>query len=207
MRDVHNNKRKWASFISNVTIPPLIAILMFGLINYSLSRGFSFVAVTCITTVFAAILPLSTLLIWKTRANAKFDLDIPARTDRDQPLLFACASYLVGTVVLVAGHAPLLTAVVMFGYFAGTVLLFFINLYWKISIHTMGIAGPTTVLIFVFGYWGALLGLLLPPVIWSRVYLKKHTVAQAIAGAVLGFIMTGVALSLLSILAPINALV
>jgi hypothetical protein len=38
----------------------------------------------------------------------------------------------------------------MFGYFAGTLCLFFINLYWKISIHTMGIAGPATVLIFVF---------------------------------------------------------
>jgi membrane-associated phospholipid phosphatase len=185
--DAHNNKRKWASFISNVTIPPLIAVLMFGLINYSLLRGFPFVAVTCITTLFAAIVPLSTLLIWETRANAKFDLDIPTRTERNHPLLFACASYLVAAVVLLAGHAPLLTTVVMFGYFVGTLFLFFINLYWKISIHTMGIAGPTTVLVFVFGYWGALLGLLLPPVIWSRVYLKKHTVAQAIMGAILGF--------------------
>ena len=167
--DAHNNKRKWASFISNVTIPPLIAVLMFGLITSSLLRGFPFVAVTCITTLFAAIVPLSTLLIWETRANAKFDLDIPTRTERNHPLLFACASYLVGAVVLLAGLAPLLTTVVMFGYFVGTLFLFFINLYWKISIHTMGIAGPTTVLVFVFGYWGALLGLLLPPVIWSRV--------------------------------------
>ncbi len=205
--DAHNDKRKWASFISNVTIPPLIAVLTFGLINYSLLRGFPFVAVTCITTLFAAIVPLSTLLIWETRASTKFDLDIPTRTDRNQPLLFACASYLIGTAVLVAGHAPLLTTVVMFGYFAGTLFLFLINLYWKISIHTMGIAGPTTVLVFVFGYWGALLGLLLPPVIWSRVYLKKHTVAQAITGAILGFVLTAVALSLLLLLAPTNALV
>ena len=190
-----------------MTIPPLIAVLMFGLFNYSLLPGFPFVAVTCITTLFAASVPLSTLLIWETRASAKFDLDIPRRTERNQPLLFACASYLVGAMVLVAAHAPLLTTVVMFGYFVGTLLLFFINLYWKISIHAMGIAGPTTVLVFVFGYWGALLGLLLPPVIWSRVYLKKHTVAQAIMGAILGFVLTGVALSLLSLLAPTSALV
>lgn len=203
--DGHNNKRKWASFISNVTIPPLIAVLMFSLINYSLLSRFPFVALTSITTLFAAIVPLCTLLMWERRANAKLDLDIPARTDRNHPLLFASASYLIGTVVLVAGHAPLLTTVVMFGYFAGTLFLFFINLYWKISIHTMGIAGPTTVLVFVFGYWGALLGLLLPPVIWSRVYLKKHTIAQAITGAILGFVLTAVALSLLLVYAPINA--
>lgn len=188
-----------------MTIPPVIAVLMFSLINYSLLRGFPFVAVTCITTLFAAIVPLSMLLLWETRTKAKIDLDVPARTERGRPLLFACTSYLIGTAALVAAHAPLLTTVLMFGYFAGTLCLFFINLYWKISIHTMGIAGPTTVLIFVFGYWGVLLGLLLPPVIWSRVYLKKHTVAQAITGAVLGFVLTAVALSLLLLYAPLNA--
>jgi membrane-associated phospholipid phosphatase len=203
--DGDSNKRKWASFISDMTIPPVIAVLMFSLINYSLLRGFPFVAVTCITTLFAAIVPLSMLLLWETRTKAKIDLDVPARTERGHPLLFACTSYLIGTAALVAAHAPLLTTVLMFGYFAGTLCLFFINLYWKISIHTMGIAGPTTVLIFVFGYWGVLLGLLLPPVIWSRVYLKKHTVAQAIMGAVLGFVLTAVALSLLLLYAPLNA--
>jgi membrane-associated phospholipid phosphatase len=203
--DGDSNKRKWASFISDITIPPVIAVLMFSLINYSLLRGFPFVAVTCITTLFAAIVPLSMLLLWETRTKAKIDLDVPARTERGHPLLFACTSYLIGTAALVAAHAPLLTTVLMFGYFAGTLCLFFINLYWKISIHTMGIAGPMTVLIFVFGYWGVLLGLLLPPVIWSRVYLKKHTVAQAIMGAVLGFVLTAVALSLLLLYAPLNA--
>jgi membrane-associated phospholipid phosphatase len=200
-----SKKRKWAVLISNVTIPPVIAVFTFSLINYSLLRGFPFVAVTFITTLFAAIVPLSVLLIWETRTSAKFDFDIPARTDRNHPLLFASTSYLIGSAVLVAVHAPLLTTVVMFGYFAGTLFLFFINLYWKISIHAMGIAGPTTVLVFVFGYWGVLLGLLLPPVIWSRVYLKKHTVAQAITGAVLGVVLTAVTLSLLLRYAPINA--
>jgi membrane-associated phospholipid phosphatase len=47
--------------------------------------------------------------------------------------------------------------------------------------------------------------LLLPPVIWSRVYLKKHTAAQAITGAILGFVLTAVALSLLLLYAPLNA--
>jgi membrane-associated phospholipid phosphatase len=200
-----SKKRRWAVLISNVTIPPIIAVFMFSLINYSLLRGFPFFAVTFITTLFAAIVPLSVLLIWETRTSAKFDFDIPARTDRNHPLLFASASYLLGTVVLVAVHAPLLTTIVMFGYFAGTLFLFFINLYWKISIHAMGIAGPTAVLVFVFGYWGVLLGLLLLPVIWSRVYLKKHTVAQAITGAILGFVLTAIMLSLLLRCVPINA--
>jgi tetrahydromethanopterin S-methyltransferase subunit F len=34
------------------------------------------------------------------------------------------------------------------------------------------------------------------------VYLKKHTVAQAITGAILGFVLAAVALSLLLLYAP-----
>ena len=194
--DADRGRRKWATAISNVTIPPVIAVLTFTLINYSLSSGLPFIILTFITTLFTAIVPLSILIIWARRTNA-YNLDISARTDRNFPLLLAAVSYFIGTAVLLIIHAPILTATVMFGYFAGTLFLFFVNLRWKISIHTMGIAGPTAVLIFVFGYWGALLALLLPPVIWSRVYLKKHTVAQALAGAAVGFLLTAFALWLL----------
>jgi membrane-associated phospholipid phosphatase len=194
-------RRKWATAISNVTIPPVIAVLTFTLINYSLSSGLPFIVLTFLTTLFTAIVPLSILIIWARRTNA-YDLDISARTDRNHPLLLAAVSYFFGTAVLLIIHAPILTATVMFGYFAGTLFLFLVNLRWKISIHTMGIAGPTTVLIFVFGYWGALLALLLPPVIWSRVYLKKHTVAQALAGAAVGFLLTAFTLWLLLAYGP-----
>ncbi|MGA7074959.1 MAG: PAP2 family protein [Halobacteriota archaeon] len=201
MTAADREKRKWATAISNATIPPVIAVLTFALINYSQSGGLFFVALTFLTTLFAAIVPLGILIIWARRTNAH-DMDLPARTDRSHPLLLATVSYFIGTAVLLIIRAPVLSTAVMFGYFAGTLFLFFVNLRWKISIHTMGIAGPTTVLVFVFGYWGALLGLLLPPVIWSRVYLKKHTVAQALAGAVVGFLLTAFALWLLLAYGP-----
>lgn len=202
--DADRAKRKWAIAISNVTIPPVIAVITFALINYSLSSGPSFVALTFVTTLFAAIVPLSILIIWARRTNAH-DMDIAARTDRNHPLLLAAVSYLIGTAVLLIVHAPLPTTAVMFGYFAGTFFLYFVNLRWKISIHTMGIAGPTIVLLVVFGYWGALLALLLPPVIWSRIYLKKHTVAQALGGAAVGFLLTALALWLLLAYGPLYA--
>ncbi|MGZ4853210.1 MAG: hypothetical protein ACXV3D_08525 [Halobacteriota archaeon] len=61
-----------------------------------------------------------------------------------------------------------LVLVEMRGYSVGTLFIFFVNLRWKISAHAMGVAGPTVVLLFVFGLWGVLLGLFLPLVIWSR---------------------------------------
>ncbi|MGZ4908408.1 MAG: PAP2 family protein [Halobacteriota archaeon] len=202
--EVDRKKHTWATAISNFTIPPLIAVLTFALVNCAVLRGLSFVALTLITTLFAAIMPLSILIIWARRIQAP-DLDVPSRTERSHPLLIAAVSYFVGTAVLLLIRAPPLIIAVMFGYGVGTLVIFFINLRWKISIHTAGIAGPTAVLVFVFGYWGVLLGLLLPPVTWSRVYLKKHTVAQALAGALVGFVLTGLALWLLLAYSPLYA--
>ena len=65
-----------------------------------------------------------------------------------------------------------------------------ITIKWKISIHTTGLTGPVAALIMLLGPIGALFGLLYPILIWSRFTLKKHTMAQAIAGGVFGLVMT-----------------
>jgi membrane-associated phospholipid phosphatase len=181
-------KRKWATAISNVTMPPVIALLMFALINYTVSTGLSFVALMLLTIFFAVFMPLSILIIWERRTHSP-DLDVSGMTERNQPLFAATVSFFMGTIVLLLIRAPALTTTIMLGYSVGTLFIFFVNLRWKISAHATGIAGPTVVLLFVFGPWGVLLGLLLPLVIWSRVYLKKHTLAQALAGSVAGFVL------------------
>ena len=198
-------KRTLATTISYVTVPPIIALLMFALINSTVSTGVSFVALMLLTIFFAVLMPLSILIIWARRTHAP-DLDISGMTERSQPLLVATVSFFFGTVVLLLIRAPALTTTIMLGYSVGTLFIFFVNLRWKISAHAMGIAGPTVVLLFVFGLWGVLLGLLLPLVIWSRVYLKKHTLAQALAGSVAGFVLAAFGLWLVFVYsAPIAA--
>jgi len=179
-------KRAVANAISNATLPPIVSVLTFVLVNYAVASGISFVTLTVVTTFFAAVVPLTVLVVWARRTHSR-EMDVPARAQRNHPLLVASCSYLFGAVVLLLLHAPALTTVVMFGYGVGTLVIVLINLRWKISIHAMGIAGPTAVLILAFGSWGLLLGLLLPAVMWSRIYLKKHTLAQMLAGALLGF--------------------
>ncbi|WP_321507677.1 phosphatase PAP2 family protein [uncultured Methanoregula sp.] len=63
----------------------------------------------------------------------------------------------------------------------------------------MGIAAPTAVLLFVNSYAGMILGFLLLIVMWSRVHLQRHSLAQVIAGAVLGLIFTGIQIYLIRI--------
>lgn len=77
----------------------------------------------------------------------------------------------------------------MFCYGTNTLIVFFINLKWKISVHAMGVAGPAIALMF-FTPLGFFLGLLTPLVMWSRISLKKHTRNQVLAGSVLGYVLT-----------------
>jgi len=90
---------------------------------------------------------------------------------------------------LTLGIDDFLTALLLcYSINTGVVLL--ITTKWKISVHTTGLSGPVAALILLLGPVGALFGILYPILIWSRVLLKKHTLAQAIAGGVQGFFLT-----------------
>jgi len=186
-------KKQFAEFISYIAYAPVISIPAFAILNYFFLNLYDFIIVTAICTFFAGILPVLLVYEWiigKRNHGQKIDIDIPERKDRNYPLLIVILSYFIGAAVLYAIHAPPITTVLMFSYFSNTLIVFFINLYWKISIHAMGVAGPTTALIYVFGPVGAIFAAIIPVVMWSRVYLKRHTTGQVITGALLGFALT-----------------
>jgi len=188
-----NSKKQFAEFISYIAYAPVISIPAFAILNYFLLNFYDFVVVTTVCILFAGILPVLLVFGWirvKRNNGLKIDMDLPERKDRNYPLLMVILSYFIGAAVLYALNAPSITTILMFCYFSNTLIVFFINLYWKISLHAMGVAGPTTVLIYVFGPVGAIFASIIPVVMWSRVYLKRHTVGQVITGAVLGFILT-----------------
>ena len=181
-------KRKAAELISNLTHAPFLSIPAFLSINYYFLNFKEFLLISFTSLFFSALLPIMIMVIWSKKKN--IDLDMPAKENRNAPLIIVILIYFIGFLALIALNAPLLTSALMFCYFSNTLIVYFINKYWKISVHSMGVAGPTTALIFAFGPVGSIPGLILPWVMWSRVYLKKHTMTQVIAGAVLGFLLT-----------------
>lgn len=186
------SERRFAKFISSVTHPPLLSIPTFIIINYYLLGMNKSLGITLVCLIFAALIPVITSLILIKRM--KIDIDITDRTKRTFPLLFAVGSYIIGFFVLYYLNAPSLTTALMFIYFSNTLIILFITLSWKISIHAMGVAGPTVALTYLFGYKGVIFGFLIPLVMWSRVKLNKHTTAQVLAGALLGLTLTAVQL-------------
>jgi len=101
-------------------------------------------------------------------------------------LAFITWSVAAGLILLVAAGAPrMLTGYLAF-MLASVAVLAAITTVWKISIHCAVASGSVAVLALTYG----------PPVLagyalvallgWSRVALADHTVAQVVAGSVLG---------------------
>jgi len=184
-----------ASFISTVSNPPLVAIPVFLVINYTLLYGGDWLWFSVVSIFFVSILPIITSFLWIMRNE--LEVDMPRREDRIYPLLLVILSYVLGVVVLYTLGAPQLTTILMICYLNNTIVVLLFSLFWKISIHAMGIAGPATAIMYLFGWPGLIFSLLVPPVIWSRLYLKRHTPSQLIMGTFLGYILTALQIYLL----------
>ena len=197
-------KLKIAKRISDFTQPPIITVPLFLIICYVLSfeNGVfdinKFITMEAISIVFASVLPILIIVFWAKKLNT--DHDISNRQDRYMPLIVGIISYFIGFLTCIALDAGNFLTILFLCYSVNTGVVLVITSKWKISVHTTGLSGPVAALILLLGPVGAVFGILYPLVIWSRVLLKKHTLAQAICGGVQGFFLTVLEMYLFMIL-------
>lgn len=199
-----NSKLKIAKTISTLTNPPIVSIPLFIIICLTLSINnlWEFPLLELISIVFASILPMAIILLWAKKTGD--DNDISTRQNRYIPMIIGTGSYFIGFLIsLYLKVNPFLTFLLLC-YTVNTFIMMLITTQWKISIHTTGLSGPVCALIILLGPIGALFGLIYPVLIWSRVTLKKHTMAQAITGGVLGFFLTAIEMFLYIALFNLN---
>ena len=177
-----------AKAASALTFPPILAIPAFLALDLWTPHSDSLGWLLAGSLGFGAVLPIA-LVVLSTKGRAQWTGPDDHR-GRLELIASAVIVYAIGVVALLAIGAPVLVTLLMFCYASNTSVMFGINLYWKASIHTMGVAGPTTALVFAFGLPGATLSLLLPVVGWSRVRLKEHSLSQVIVGTLLGYLLT-----------------
>ena len=138
-----------------------------------------------LAALFTAVLP-TLFIAYGVRRGRWSDRNVGARRPRLVVLAFITASVATGLILLLVLGAPrLLTGYLAF-MLASLAVLAAITTVWKISIHCAVASGSVAILAFTYGplvlpgyALVALLG-------WSRVALKDHTVAQVVAGSVLG---------------------
>jgi len=179
-------RRDAARIISTICNPFFTAFALFVLISHEEASGaVDFWRLSLTSALFAAIGPM--LFIFWCYANDRIsDLDMSVRSERERLFGVFVLFYAVGTLVLVALHAPHLLIATMAGYTANTLIVGIITRYWKISTHAIGITAPLTVLTIIDGAAPLPYLSLIPLVGWARLYLHAHTPAQVIAGVALG---------------------
>ncbi len=140
-----------------------------------------------IAIIFLTLIPFG-FIIYSAKVKKHDALDPPLK-ERTY-IYFACwGSFIIATLIF--GY---LNAHVMFlislAYVTVTITQVTINLFWKISAHTSGLAGPITALAYVYGFYLISLYLLILPVAYLRYRDKVHTISQLVAGAVVAIIVT-----------------
>lgn len=144
---------------------------------------------------FSIVLPILNIIIpflyfyWALRNGTISDMDITKRQQRYGVMTVMLVLQLISLKLIYSqGNAHLLELSLIID--AVFIFTYLITLVWKISLHmTINVIG---ILLFnvLFDWQYVYLLALIPLVMWSRFYLKKHTLSQLIAGTcVSGLIM------------------
>lgn len=180
-----------ASSISLILIPPSVSTVVFTMLILQSEVGPSgrrgLIWLTAILCAGGLQIPMILLLRKRHRVSA---YDVPDRAQRTMPYFISTAISAVGFLLLTLLHASTPVVGLMWCFMINTLLLTLINLRWKISAHMMGLFGPPMLLMGSSALYflpllpiGALLG-------WARIESGSHTIAQVVAGAAAGVILT-----------------
>ena len=134
---------------------------------------------------FAAVLPTA-FISYGVRRGRWSDRNVGAQRPRLIVLAFITASVAAGLVLLAVGGAPRMLTGYLAYMLASVAALAAVTLVWKISIHCAVASGSVAILALTYGPLVLSAYALVALLGWSRVALKDHTVAQVVAGSVLG---------------------
>lgn len=156
-------------------------------------------ALPILTVVFlSVILPTGVLLFLGVRSGRWQDADVSVREERTRFYPIAIPLSAFGTLMTWLVGAP--------GYIlrGGLVTLLLLvtaaiaNRWFKISLHTLFASYCTVILFRVNAIYGFASLILAALVFWGRLFLKRHTLAETVAGTLVG-VAGGIATAWLSI--------
>ncbi|BAY50519.1 hypothetical protein SAMD00079811_81480 (plasmid) [Scytonema sp. HK-05] len=180
------------STVFNPVINPLITFSLLALTDQQLNLAEK-IQFSEIADLFACGLIILCLFIF-IRLGLINSPDIPERKQRSLPLVVAAIVLFTGFLALSFAHAPRLMQGLMWCYAIETLIIAIISYWWKISIHTASMGCSLVALTYRFSAIILPFYLLLLLVGEARIVLKRHTIAQAIAGALLGIVLTAIQL-------------
>jgi len=139
---------------------------------------------TIATTVMT--LPSFVYVRYGVRSGQLSDHEVSIRQERFLPYMGEIAAVLSSYGLMRVLRAPREMTALVVSVAGAMMTITGVTLVWKMSMHVVGTAGAATVLVLLYGKRAAPALTLIPLVGWSRYVLEHHTVAQIIAGALVG---------------------
>lgn len=193
-----------SDFFSPIVVPTYGTALALWITPLSvLPERVRFGAMAMIALI-TAVVPTAAIFTM-IRMGRVSDMSISDRRERFIPFMVSVVCYIAAALYLGAVHAPAWLSLFFVGAAISSVVAILITLMWKISAHTTangGLAGIISWLAFnhlAIGNAAAWVSgsiLLVGLVGTSRLILKRHTLGQVCAGAVLGFAVEFILLSI-----------
>ncbi len=180
-----------AKLISGIFSPPLMVTV--GLLFLGQQLGPQGMNWALFQIALGILLPVIYIVIQVQRGQIT-DFHMKVREQRIRPMLLTLLLSGVSWGVMMTFGAPY--ALLVFGGVAilQAAFMLLVTLKWKISGHSMTIAGMAVFLFGMFG-WPALPVLVtIPLVAWARVRLSRHDRWQTLAGTGVGIVFTILAL-------------
>jgi hypothetical protein len=177
----------WARLVSDVISPPVVM----GLLAIALAiRDGRSPMERLLLSVFILMVALLAPLVYifsRVRRGKVEDIHMPNRHERYKPLAFSLICIIIVWVgVRLWGDFPNLNLLTTFMLIM-TALGLAVTFFWQISVHTSTISGVTVLTGMTYGLGAAaVVALLIPVVMAARLSLKRHTLAQTLAGIALG---------------------
>jgi membrane-associated phospholipid phosphatase len=141
-----------------------------------------------VTWVFLFLFCL--LMVYMVRKKVFTNLDISNREQRPLFFLIILIDTLIFYLVVIIYQAPLVLYAATLGVLFAILLISFINLWIKASIHMAALSAFIFTVMILRNESFAVMLPILPVVAWSRLYLKKHTFPEIVAGTGAGILLT-----------------
>ncbi len=179
-----------AETISVLANPALVMLGGLLLIIYhfapNLDKFYHWSLISCLLL----FVPSSLFLAYLWSKEEQIDIDVSKRQDRFVPMMLMTLGAIVGGFMVQRRLDNVTLTALSFTLSALLMILTITTFVWKISLHAATLAATVSLLVAFGGMNYAWIYLLLIPVVWSRLVLKKHTPAQVTAGTLVGIIVT-----------------
>ncbi|HLG65794.1 MAG TPA: hypothetical protein VKY19_27990 [Ktedonosporobacter sp.] len=166
-----------------VSLPLVVLVALYRSTNTLNALGYAI-----ITLFFLSFGPMIYILIG-VRSGKYTDIDLSLRTQRAGPFLFGIVSTTIGLLILTFAHGPKNLQTLLLITTISGVMMMVTTLWWKISIHASSLAGAVTILTSLYGSIVLPAYVLVVLVSWSRVVLRRHTIAQVVVGSIASIIL------------------